>query len=353
MNRTIALVLNWNSWSDTIACVESLLRSHQVPDRIVVCDNGSVDESIERLAGWAAQRPGYRFFSSAAEALESADDGERLSLIAIGNNGGYASGNNVGLQYALRRGAEFAWILNSDVLVAPDALERILELAGGDANIGIVGAKLLRFDRPDTIQALGGGRIIPIICHDTQAGSGRKSEMAAGVPLRVDHLVGASLFVRTAAVRDVGFIDESYFLYREETDWCIRMRRRGWKLYCCTRAQVWHRQSQSIGFKSPIHDYYAVRNMLRLVHKFYRTSFPIAFGYFMARSIAPKLLRMEFDRLSAVWAALADFARGAYGRAAEHGDDVLMRNYMRASTKRSAAGVTATKGVTDLGAAVR
>jgi GT2 family glycosyltransferase len=323
------VVLNWNAWPDTIACVESLLRSQRVPDHIVVCDNGSLDGSVEHLAQWMRNAGSCDVYPSAARALAADGPVAPLALVAIDENGGYAAGNNVGLQFALARcDADFVWILNCDVIVAPDALKEMLEVAAADPSIGIVGSKLLRFDQPDTIQALGGGRIIPVLCHDTQLGSGRKSESAGSDPIELDHLVGASLLVRAAAIRDVGPIDESYFLYREETDWCIRMRRNGWRLYCCPQASVWHRQSHSIGFKSPLHDYYAVRNMLHLVAKFYPLAFPTAFGYFACRAFAPKILRLEFERLAAVVAAYRDFLAGVSGRRAQHTDRVLMNNYI-------------------------
>ncbi len=330
--RTVAVVLNWNSWTDTIACVESLLQARRVPSAIVICDNGSIDDSIERLRAWAETHGAYRFFDSPARALSASDEPAALAIVAVGENGGYAAGNNVGMRYALERaGADFVWILNSDVVVAPDALEKMLEVANSAQTIGIVGSKLLRFDEPQTIQALGGGHIVPVLCHDTQLNSGKPSSSSGTEPIELDHLVGASLLVRAEAIRDVGYIDESYFLYREETDWCIRMRRAGWQLYCCTQASVWHRQSHSIGFKSPVHDYYAVRNMLHLVRRFYPLAMPVAFSYFACRSIVPKLARLEFDRLGAVTAAIRDFAFGVSGRAQRHTDRVLMRHYVAPS----------------------
>lgn len=324
-----AVVLNWNAWTDTIACVESLLASERAPDFIVVCDNGSLDDSVAQLSHWMHGLGRYDSYASADEALADRRSPAPLALVAIGENGGYAAGNNVGMRFALERTrADFVWILNSDIVVAPSALAQMLDLAVSDPSIGIVGAKLLRFDQPDTIQALGGGHIIPVLCHDTQLGGGQKSDTSGAAPIELDHVIGASLLVRNSAVRDVGPIDESYFLYREETDWCIRMRRNGWRLCCSPQAEVWHRQSHSIGFKSPLHDYYAVRNMLHLVRKFYPLSLPTAFGYYACRSLAPKLARLEFERAGAVLAALGDFIAGVSGRRTQHTDRVLMKNYI-------------------------
>lgn len=335
----VAIVLNWNAWRDTVACVESLLDSSHVPDRIVICDNGSLDDSVARLIEWARGRTTLSHFHSPDEALSAAPSTSPVVLVQIAQNGGYAHGNNVGIRYAIERfGAEFVWILNNDTIVEREALGHMIEVATADPSAGIVGSKLLRYDAPETIQALGGGYIVPILCHDTQLGSGRNASVAGTTPIVLDHLVGASLLVRAEAVRRVGLIDESYFLYREETDWCIRMRRAGWKLYCCTKATVWHKQSHAIGFKSPLHDYYAVRNMLRLVWKFYPAAMPTAFGYFALRSIVPKLFRWEIARLMAVVRAYADFVTGVTGRSPRHTDCMFANSYL-GSAAPAAAGI--------------
>lgn len=312
-----------------MTCVESLLNSARVPDHIVICDNGSIDGSVEMLAAWLRARENARVFSSAAQALASRESAPAIAFIPVGENRGYAGGNNIGIRYAMAQlGADFIWILNSDTRVEPNALARMLAVAQTNAEIAIVGAKLLRFDKPRTIQALGGGRILPVVCHDTQLGSGRDADAFDDAPIELDHLVGASLLVRVDAIRRVGLIDESYFLYREETDWCIRMRRDGWHLFCAPSAIVWHKQSHSIGFKSPLHDYYAMRNMLHLIAKFFPRSLPTAFGYFACRSILPKIVRMETTRLVAVLRAFRDFLSGVTGRSALHTEQELMRNYV-------------------------
>jgi hypothetical protein len=326
----VALVLNWNGFEDTVECIESILRSDPTPAHIVVLDNGSIDGSVQRLRDWAAsQALDYAWFPSPSLAYVSPAPTTPLVFIECRHNLGYAGGNNVGLRYAVERaGAEFVWILNNDVVVDHRALERALQVAQSDPRIGMVGAKLLRYDEPETIQALGGGFIVPILCHDTQLGSGKHSETSGDAPIPVDHLIGASLLVRVEAIADVGTIDESYFLYREETDWCIRMVRRGWKLFCSPTSLVWHKQARSIGFKSPLHDYYAVRNVLHLVRKFYPAALPTAFAYFACRSILPKVARFELRRLGAVFAALRDFAFGVTGQPSAYGESALVREYV-------------------------
>lgn len=325
-----AVVLNWNGWRDTIECLESLLASTQRPSHIVVCDNGSVDGSLNFLKQWAADSGiAFESFDSSEEAFASPHHGATLIFIQNGENRGFAAGNNVGLRYVLERTrAEYCWILNNDAVVTPEALESMLEVAMEDPKAGMVGCTLVNYDDPSVVQAIGGGYIVPVVCHDTQLGRGKARRPDTSRRIELEHLIGACLLVRSQAIRDVGLMDESYFLYREETDWCIRMRRHGWRLLCRPDATVRHKQARSIGFKSPTHDYYAVRNILRLVRKFYPKSLPAAFTYFAMRSLLPKLVRLQFARALAVCAALRDFVAGVDGRAKAHTDATIHAHYV-------------------------
>lgn len=322
--------MNWNGWHDTLECVRSVLGAQRLPTQIVICDNGSMDGSVQHLAeAFARDGVPCAVFPSPAALLRSQQPPKLVALVEIGENLGYAGGNNVGLRYALARcDADYVWILNNDVVVAEDALAAMLALVQSDPKIGLTGARLLRHDDRETVQAMGGGFIVPVICHDTQLGQGQPSSAFSDEPIAVDHLVGACLLARADAVRSTGLIDESYFLYREETDWCIRMRREGWKVVCCAAARVWHKQSRSVGFHSPLHDYYAVRNMLRLVRKEFPAALPFAFCYFVLRSIVPKLVRFEGARARAVVEAVRDFLTGVSGRARAHTDEVLFDQYL-------------------------
>jgi hypothetical protein len=320
----VALVLNWNGWLDTIECVESLLRSARLPDYILVCDNGSADGSFEHLRAWAAgDAVPHVAFASVDELFAARQaPAQRLIFAALGENLGYAGGNNIGMRFALERlGAHYVWLLNNDTVVDSRSLERQVRLAERDRTIGMLGSKLVMYHTPDVIQALGGGKLLPIISHDTQIGRGRKVAGVQNVPFELDHIVGASLFIRAEAIRTTGFIDESYFLYREETDWCFAMRRQGWRLLCCPGSTIRHKEASSLGMRSGLHDYYALRNMLYLVRKHRASGLPAAWLYFLLRALAPKIVRLQFRRIGYVLRAYLDFARGIRGRCVFHPDE--------------------------------
>ena len=345
--KVVAIVLNWNGWLDTIECVESLLRSARIPNQIVIVDNGSLDDSVERIREWAegflvpehlsqitlgwSYRPApkplaYAMFDSPAESLSGTMPPETpLVIVRVGDNLGYAGGNNVGIRYALDRfDADYVWILNNDTVVERHALDKKMSVAEHDPTIGIVGAKLLRYQEPAKIQALGGGNVNPSLGLDSQIGAGLDGSLATTQPIELEHVIGASLFVRVGAIRSVGPMDESYFLYREETDWCLKMRREGWKLVCCPTAEVWHKQGSSIGYKSALHDYYSVRNMLFLLYTHHPKQFLSAFLMIAFRSTAAKLVRFQFRRLAFVIKAFRDFFVGVRGRT--HSEEQLLAN---------------------------
>lgn len=334
--KVVVVVLNWNGWLDTVECVESLFRSDYPNLHVVVCDNRSSDESLTRLKEWAqgilevesaVSEAGHRWaYRPIPKPLQFAEydctggrpnfrkNDPRLTFIQTGANLGYAGGNNVGIEYGLVNDADYVWILNNDTVVGRETLSRMVSHAQEDSAIGIVGSKLLQYRTPDTIQALGGGSLDQRWGKDDQFGRGLRNAQHRDEALELEHVIGASMLVRAATIRDVGLMEESYFLYREETDWCIQMRLKGWRLTYCPGASVWHKEGHSIGFKSLLHDYYSVRNMLFLIRKFYPSNLPTAIAFLAFITISPKIARLQFKRLKYVLKAFYDFGRGVQGR---------------------------------------
>jgi len=334
----VSVVLNWNGWLGTIECVESLLRSDYANHQIVVCDNASQDHSIERLTEWAdgilevkhfgdtkglaweyrpvAKPLPYALYDSLDEVFSASTAPEaQIIFIRNGDNLGYAGGNNIGMRFALETlHADYVWVLNNDTVVDRRAMSHLLEAAALRPDGAVLGARLMQYHSPDTIQALGGGQLDPRWALDTQIGRGLRTHADVDQLIELEHVVGASMFIRADAIRDVGPIDESYFLYREETDWCVQMRKRGWHLYYCPQSIVWHKEGHSAGFKSGVHDYYAVRNMLYLIQKHYPQHLTSAFLISFWRAVAPKVARLQFGRLIYVLRAYYDFSRGVRGK---------------------------------------
>ncbi|HEX7075186.1 MAG TPA: glycosyltransferase family 2 protein [Hyphomicrobiaceae bacterium] len=298
---TAIVVLNWNGWSDTIECLESLFRLDPGPQRIVVCDNASEDNSLDHLIAWAEGRLNtipptkadetrrlsfppvvkpipYKVYERAeAEAGgDLPDDAPRLAFIRTGANLGFAGGNNVGLRYLLADSSISAiWILNNDTVVERSALGALVSEALSNPAAGLIGATVLEYERPSMIQAQAGAKYLRCIGWATHIGAKRKWSdrlKKNSVEQQVDYILGASMFATRAFLEKAGLMDESYFLYYEELDWATKAAGRG-ALGYAPDAIVYHKMGRSIGTGrrlasgSALSLYYLNRNRLLIARR--------------------------------------------------------------------------------------
>jgi len=282
VSRVCIILVNWNGWRDTLECLESLLQLDYPDFRIVVCDNGSGDDSLNQIKKWANSRavPLAEYQRSNAEA---GDGDQLLTLININENLGFAGGNNVGLRYGMARGdSAYYWLLNNDTVVEPDTLTHLVALMHGDQKVGICGSTIrLYYDR-EKIQALGGGhycRWIGLPWHYGRFirwGMGINQKQAEA---RMNYVEGASMLVSHMFLEQIGLMCEDYFLYFEEADWAIRAKGR-FRLAYASRSVVYHKVGGSIGTSSnPLtisytSDYFNIRNRLMFTRRFYPAALP-------------------------------------------------------------------------------
>jgi GT2 family glycosyltransferase len=174
------VLLNWNGWRDTIACLESLYASRNVNLRAVVCDNASSDDSMAHISSWAEglnkvvapEHPRLsRLLGNITLPLnykcldrETAERGDRcdhasLVLVENGDNLGFAAGNNSGIRFALGQpDMDYVWVLNNDTIVEPDCLSNMVSRLEESSEKLVCGSMIHFFDQPEIIQAVGGNR---------------------------------------------------------------------------------------------------------------------------------------------------------------------------------------------------
>lgn len=238
--RVAIVVLGYNRRDETVACLESLAQLDYPFFDTLVIDNGSTDGSVESVRG--------RF--------------PNVTVIEAGENLGYAGGNNVGLQWAFDHDADYALLLNNDAEVAPDFLRLLVEAAEADARIGIAGPTIYYHGRPPVVWSAGGsidwrrGKTWMVGLDELDIGQ------FGEVPREVDFLTGCALLVRISALERVGLLDERFFAYYEETEWCVRARRAGFNVVHVPRAHIWHKISPEARANSPLVHYYMTRNRL-------------------------------------------------------------------------------------------
>jgi GT2 family glycosyltransferase len=232
------VVVNWNGWCDTVRCVESLIAQRYPALRVVIVDNGSTDDSMERIRAAFPQ----------------------IEVLEAGSNRGFAAGANVGIRYALERGARFVWLLNNDVIAPPDTLCGLVS-AGSEERVGIAGAVLRYMDRPAEIQAWGGGRLVRWM--------GFVRHFHAPQKLGPNtFLTFASVLLRREMLEQIGLLDEGYFMYFEDSDLCFRARAAGWQLAVAPETAVLHKEGGSGGKKSARLDRIVTASGLRFLGRY-------------------------------------------------------------------------------------
>jgi GT2 family glycosyltransferase len=295
--RVHIVILNYKGALDTIECVASIKGTTFSNFEIVVVDNDSGDGSEDLIC---AAHPD-------------------ITVLQSGANLGYAGGNNIGIRYALARGADFIWILNNDTTVAPDALGELLRAAAAAPGVGIVGSKIYYMAEP-TLLWFAGGRIdwlrgIPYHVGAHQEDRGQFDGMTASETAQ-----GASMLVSRETFERVGLLEEDYFLYFEESDFCCRARKAGLAIRFAPASHVWHGVSRSTGVRSPIFLYYFTRNNIIFIRR--HKSFPgylISLPFLLKRSL--KNVSVEeggsafgSSRLRLWWVAWMDGLFGRTGR---------------------------------------
>jgi GT2 family glycosyltransferase len=331
------VIVNFRGASDTIECLESLLRS-SLPMKVVVVENGSGDGSAQMLLDWAAGRiearpesPLLRQFSTppVRKPLPMAHIGPgqlgigpiaALTLIESPDNLGFAGGNNLGLRHLLAdRGVRHVWLLNNDTVVMPEAAGALLARMEATPNIGMCGTIVRQYWQPELLQALNGY----MFNKWTGAGVALGGNEAAAVQFdpqlitdATDFVLGASLAVSRAFVEDIGLMEESYFLYFEEIDWATRNRKRDgppFGIAFAHGATVFHKAGAAIGSpnaiagRSPFSDYWMTRSRLRFIARHYRWLLPWHW-LFTWIIVARRLIRRQWSNAGAV-------VRAALGRA--------------------------------------
>jgi GT2 family glycosyltransferase len=280
MRRAIwCVIVNWNACSDTLGRLETLTGADALAG-VVVVDNGSADASVEKT------RAAY----------------PNVTVIEAGTNLGFAAGNNLGIRHALESGADYIWLLNNDANPFPDALEQMLIVAESDPGIGAVGSVLWNADQLNVVQSWGGGRVNLLIGYNSVARNPQADEW-------FDYMCAASLLVRRKAFIDVGLLDEGYFLYWEDVDFGLRLRRAGWKLGVAPKAIVPHRGNASTADSPHIRDRYFTASGLRFLDQWSPYS-PLAKVLFLSSRVMNRLIRGDMKGLAGVLNGAKDHRAG-------------------------------------------
>lgn len=238
------VVLNWNGLADTQECLRSLLNISYTSYRIVVVDNGSEGDEVVHLRE---------------------EFGQSVHIIENDRNYGFAGGCNIGMRHALTLRPDYMLLLNNDTIAGPDFLTALVEAARTLPDLAAACPRSYFYDRRNVIYSTGGS-VNLWAASSRQVGRGQRDEGQFERLQVRDYADGVCMLIPVAALERVGLLDEDYFAYWEETDWCFRARNLGLRCYYVPGAHIWHKAARSV---APGGGFYYLfrRNALLFVRK--------------------------------------------------------------------------------------
>lgn len=239
MKKVYTIVLNWNGLQDTIECLTSLNNINYKNHHIIIVDNGSTDGSSNKLSNEFPQH----------------------ILIKNDSNLGFAEGNNIGINLALKNGADYVFLLNNDTIVDPNIIDEFIQFSTKNPNVGILNPKIYYYNS-NVIWSAGGYWDNKNKCFE-QFGENELDIGQHDNVRPIDFAVGCALFMPSSTIEIVGYLDNDFFLNYEEIDYCYRAKKINMDIFYTPKAMVWHKVSASFGSEnSPLKVYYTFRNRL-------------------------------------------------------------------------------------------
>ena len=318
--RTLVILVNHNNKKDTVECLESLRRLEGDFD-VFVADNGSSDGSLDMIQAWAEGRVNVDMSAQAwdgvrdhpltvpditwgryeTEDLAKADPVVRwLTFASTGGSRGFPAGNNVGLRYGLTREYDYFWLLNNDTVADPRSLSTLLNRMQTQPGIGLLGSTLLFYARPNTVQAFGGCSYNPWLATSQAIGLNERypaSSSSHAPRPRIDHVLGAAMFVSRKVLEEVGLMNEELYLYFDEIDWTLRMKPNYEAAYEPTSI-VYHKHGGTLGggVKKPSRHriYYMTTNRILFTRRHHPAALPVVVLALLAQA-AKNVLRGRFE----------------------------------------------------------
>jgi len=270
--KVYILIINYNSWQNTLELVNSVKASDYTNHQIVIIDNYSTDNSFKILKS----------------------ELKNVLLFQTDKNGGFAYANNYFLKQTIHEDA-YVWMLNPDTLVDKKAISKLVRSASSRQKT-IFTTSIYDYKDRKKGKRSGLCKIQKLLGTTKHLNQQKKA----------DYIYGASLFCHLNAFKEVGLFPEYYFLYWEETEWCIIAKKRGYQLYWEEEAIIYDKVSSLIPEKQYVSEYYYSLNALRFIKNYFPIFLPFSLCMNLPRAIY-RLLKGQKKRTKAIFKATKDF----------------------------------------------
>jgi hypothetical protein len=288
------IIVNYNGKNFINSCIRSALLSSYPNCLIIVVDNASADSSVESLEN---------------------EFGNKIVLIKNERNLGFSGGNNIGIQYALNNNCDFVLLLNNDTEIDKNLISNMVK-AASENNNAIISPKIYYYNESSKIWSAGGGinwkKGLSFHYGMNEIDIGQYDKRK-----EIDFATGCCILIHKSVFERIGYLAEEYFLYFEDTDFCVRAKRAGIKIVYEPSAKLWHKISSTTGGEtSLITLYYSNRNRLYFNNKFNKENRVYYLTYFyMTRFIKFIIWLIEghIGRIKVVIKAIRDYKSNKVG----------------------------------------
>jgi GT2 family glycosyltransferase len=249
--KVAIIIVNWNGYDLTKACLESLKILLYSNFKVVLVDNGSQDHSGENLK----------------------DEFPEIELISSTENLGFTGGNNLGIQWALHKDFDYVMLLNNDTIVEPDFLQPLVSFLEQNPDYGAVQPKIMFEKERNRIWNAGGG-YFKWLGMSWSVGIGQEDHGQFDQEMDTPWITGCAILLRSDVIKQVGMLDDRFFAYYEDVEWSLRIIKSGYRLRYLPQSKIYHvaggsskKTKTKEGTVPPIIHFYRTRNHLFLIRK--------------------------------------------------------------------------------------
>lgn len=291
MSKIVAIILvNYNGYLDTLECVKSIKATLNLNYKIIIVDNNSKDSK---------------------KILEDKYLNRNCDLIMLEENIGFSGGNNKGIIYAKEHyNPDFYMLLNNDTVIEKNTISVLQDIYEKNNNIGIATCQINYFSHPEIVW-FGGGKFDFNTGIADMPGLGKHERYHEKGQREITFATGCLFFISKDVIENAGLLDESFFLYSEDAEYCCRLIKLGYKILYTTDTKIYHKVSASTGTYSRLQQYYMFRNNCYMIKRFCK--YPILGFLKRFYRTAKEMKRGEYQ-ISNIKMAWRDYKRGVIGK---------------------------------------
>jgi GT2 family glycosyltransferase len=290
MNALVCIILiNYNTYADTVECVKSLREMNYSNYRIILVDNASKDAPTIKHDAYL---------------------NANCDIILAEHNKGFSAGNNIGIRYAQEKyDPDFFWVLNNDTVVEKDSLSLLVATAERRiSEVGLVTGRIHCYSQRDQVDCCGGR-------FDYECGRASYYPKSEPVHDEITFAIGCCWLIPRHTIENIGYLDEKFFMYAEDTDYCCRIYLAGYKILYCDESIIYHKISASAGRCSDFTAYYMMRNDLYVMQRYATNKWKAWYKFF--RILLGDIVKRR-KKLGVSVKAIGAFIRKETGRSEEY-----------------------------------